>query len=516
MLNSDITSLSNRIFKVEEKLDLILSLLKNSSEPLDRTERKDFPSLAMQIRDANSLVNTKLKEYSRRFELPSQKTSFDDLFSSTFPNFDAAFKDIPDKEWAFENVQWYFRYINCWWPVFYEKDFMDEYECLYRDRNQVKGAWLVSFYSVLALAASRSKAGKDQKLAESFFSTSWYLIQKPGFFLTPQLEKIQALLIMIQFAAHVSLHTLCKALCGQACLMIRDLNLHRESANADFSNKDAELRRRVFWICYIFEITTSLVFGTPSVLSDMDIDCEHPNYEYGRYFSEMPTGDLIFSSEVSLTILKNEVRTKVYSRTNTSNARNREKAIWQIHEKLLCWERALPIELRQYFIALTENAQIYEELDFEKQRLFSACIEVYLSYCNTLIFLHRLNESVEGANICLDTARRAINVLKFFFIIPIAKNVCYLWVFLYCPFTPFLVLFSNIVNGKEPSTDIAFEDLNRMYSVNRFFVKLRDIGGDLAEKLASVTENFIHAAENYFAVQPAFMADAFDFASFLT
>ncbi|EPY53285.1 transcription factor [Schizosaccharomyces cryophilus OY26] len=513
----DNDSLHVRLRNVENKLDKLLSLVEDSYKPSNGFRPRDFPSLISQIRDASSLVDNKLQEYSKLFKISPADTNIDDLFAHSFPTWDKDVPDLPEQEWAIARIQWYFRFINCWWPVFYEGDFMAELQKLYLDPNQVKGVWLVSFYAVLALAISRSKIENDQKVSDSFFCAAWHLIQKPGFFLIPQVEKIQALIIMIQFTAHLSLFTLCKALCGQACLMIRDLNLHRASSTKKLPKKSAELYRRIFWVCYVFEITTSLVFGNPSVLSDMDIDCGYPEAEKEPLYPNIYHGDIIFIAEISLTILKNEIRSKLYSSNTPSVEGTRLKVIWSIFEKMQNWQNSLPLEIRNYFSSLNKNENIFFTLNSDEQRLFSACIEIYLSYCNTVIFLQRLNDTEEGSIICLETARRAVDVLKNFFVVldPISKNVCYLWIFLYNPFTPFITLFSSTVSGKESNPDQLLEDLNRMYAVYKFFIKMRDLNGQLAQKLASVTENFIHAAEHYIALQPAFTADAFELTNFL-
>lgn len=511
-LKNAVKALDKRFDNFELKLEALFSLLRSQQDSERKVKPGGFPSLVSQILSAGALVDSKLQAYTMRTNFFSNGFSSNDLFPHSFPTWKSAFRDVPDKDWAKTCLDWYFRFINCNWPIFYKKQYMESFEKLYIDKNLVKGAWIVSFYAILALAVSRDKRVDNSKLAESFFATAWFLIQRPGFFLTPQLEKIQALVIMIQFASHLSLYNLCKKLCGQVCLMVKDLNLHKESTDKDLDQDMAELHRRIFWVCYIFETTTSLIFGTPPVLGDLEIECKYPDINYAHCFAENVQGDLIFTCEISLTVLKHEIRTKLYNSNNVFLDKGQKGVISNIQTKILNFERAIPSEMKHYFEILKAGNGLPEELDIIKQHFFTACVEIYLSYCNTLIYLYLADDSIEGSKICLSTARAAIDVIKGFLVVldPISKNICYLWLFLYCPFTPFLTVFSHLLEDDDLDADICVKDVDRLYSIHAFFLKMKDISGEFAERLSVITENFIQSAEQYLALQNTSVFGTFD------
>ncbi|KAJ1983285.1 hypothetical protein H4R34_001369 [Dimargaris verticillata] len=66
---------------------------------------------------------------------------------------------------------------------------------------------------------------------------------------------------------------------GMALRMAYDLGLHRDPDQIQMLNNsklDVELRRRVWWCCYVLDATASAVLGRPPVIKDMDFDCEFP------------------------------------------------------------------------------------------------------------------------------------------------------------------------------------------------------------------------------------------------
>ncbi|CAA21917.1 DNA-binding transcription factor, zf-fungal binuclear cluster type [Schizosaccharomyces pombe] len=512
-LRNHIITLSKRSVNMESRIDDMLNLL-NYDLSEKRETSNEIPSLVQQIQNCGFLIDEKMRRYPGIFQIHPKDYTMNDLFPQSFPTWISVYRNVPEKAWANRCVEWYFRYINSCWPLFDLENFMDLFDNFYSDKEKTKGAWVVSFYAIMALAVSRSKRKDKEKISKSLFSTSWFLVQKPGFFLTARLDKIQALTIMIQFCAHLSLYNLCKVLCGQMCLMVKDLDLHKEATNPNVDIEVDELNRRVFWTCYIFETTTSLIFGTPPELGDLEIDCQLPSMDVLPRFTESSQGGIVFCSEIQLTIIKNEIRKKIYKCLASASEEVYKEAVLSIRGKLIVWERNLPDELKQYYDVIKLNGTIPKNVDFENQHIFTACVEIYLSYCITQLYFY---DPLTNYETCLEIARKAADAIRSYFMViePIFKKICYLWLFLYCPFTPFQILFSNILKMEKGTSDEKIEDLDRMYSLYRFFVEMKEINGEFADKLSRVALDCIDAAEHYLELKSSVGSNIFELESLL-
>ncbi|CAA92308.3 DNA-binding transcription factor, zf-fungal binuclear cluster type [Schizosaccharomyces pombe] len=490
-------SVQRRLKLLEEKIDLLLDIATETSEFKRENKAIELPSLVTQIKDAESIV-IKHRQGSPVDNTPTRILNVESLFPPQLPDWEKAFHDIPKKEVAHELVTSYFQHVNWWWPTFVYNDFMYEFERLYAFGFHSNNAWLISFYSILALSSIRKRLGNSKTLAESLFSTAWVFVQKSDFFLTPSIDKVQALIVMTQYAAYLSSSSLCRTLCGQACLMAQQLNLHRKQST-DVEPEKAESWKRIFWMCYILDKNISLIFGTPSVFNDKDIDCNLPDSKYELLFGVQSGGDLIFVPTVSLTIIQSEIRNRLYSVKSPTQMAAREKIIIPIHQKLKAWEENLPSEIKMYHEMLLNNTfsptiSLSDRFEF----LTFAGMEVYFSYLNTLIILHRPSSSTENRRICINAAREAVQLLKNRLNIDLRVNVKAdpLWIFLYCPFTPFLIIFNNLVHETDTETDseTLLNDLDLLHVIYDFFMEMEPVS-DVALELVKIADKLLRVAK---------------------
>ncbi|EPX71674.1 transcription factor [Schizosaccharomyces octosporus yFS286] len=498
---NDIEKVHTRLKFLEEKVDLLLDIATENSEAKNENKVIELPSLITQIRNAESIV---FQHRPKNFMDDSHPhiLNMECLFPPLLPRWDNAFQEVPMRETALELITSYFQHVNWWWPTFILDDFMYEFESFYLYGFHTNNAWLISFYSILALSCIRKRLNSSKKLSEAFFSTAWVYAQNFDFFLSPQIDKVQALIVMTQYAAYLSDSSLCRALCGQACLMAQQLNLHKKPSDS-LKPEIKESYKRIFWMCYILDKNISLVFGTPSAFHDNDINCELPDSKFEHLFGVHKGGDSIFIPTVSLTIIQSEIRTRLYSVKSPKQMAAREKFVSPIHQKLIQWEESLPNEIKLFQEMLLNNKfslSISQSDRFEY--LTFAVMEVSFSYLNTIIVLHSSCSQKENQQLCIKAAREAVKLLKSRLNVDLRINVKAdpLWMFLYCPFTPFLVIFDNLFLDTEMDSETLLSDLELLHVIYDFFLEMGPISR-VALKLVTIVEKFLKVAKETFCAK---------------
>ncbi len=80
-------------------------------------------------------------------------------------------------------------------------------------------------------------------------------------------------LIRVDTVANVCVY---RTYVGIAMRMCISLGFHRDITDLSLSTFDVEMRRRVFWSCYLLDRHISIAIGRPFAISDQDIDCPLP------------------------------------------------------------------------------------------------------------------------------------------------------------------------------------------------------------------------------------------------
>ncbi|KAJ1978329.1 hypothetical protein H4R35_001948 [Dimargaris xerosporica] len=147
--------------------------------------------------------------------------------------------------------------------------------------NALDGNFLATKYAMLACAAKFIDLGPtvhnaNGELAQLYRDKANVTVSRHLFYSSITMTQILVLLAVYE---HGCMTMMGWKYGGMALRMAYDLGLHRDPDQMRMLNNsklDVELRRRVWWCCYVLDATASAVLGRPPVIKDMDFDCEFP------------------------------------------------------------------------------------------------------------------------------------------------------------------------------------------------------------------------------------------------
>ncbi|OAP58966.1 hypothetical protein AYL99_06263 [Fonsecaea erecta] len=90
------------------------------------------------------------------------------------------------------------------------------------------------------------------------------------------IRSVQALMLLAIYSLRTSAGVGAWAYCRLALLIAIDLGLHRKGKPDTWRTIDDEMRKRIFWSCYAFDVQVSMPLGRPTGISDRDIDIPLP------------------------------------------------------------------------------------------------------------------------------------------------------------------------------------------------------------------------------------------------
>jgi hypothetical protein len=165
---------------------------------------------------------------------------------------------------------------------------------------------------------------------------------------------------MIMFLQSSAKLPTCYAYIGIALRACCRLGLHRNLPNK-FNPIELEERKRIFWLVRKLDAYVGAALGLPQMLSDDDIDQEHPAEVEDDYITEqgilpMPAGTFALiratNAHTRLTIIMRKVVRYVYPLKSMDNSKAgpvysiSHKKIRELEKDLQNWMDQLPMELR--------------------------------------------------------------------------------------------------------------------------------------------------------------------------
>ncbi|KAJ5918439.1 hypothetical protein N7466_010431 [Penicillium verhagenii] len=175
------------------------------------------------------------------------------------------------------------------------------------------------------------------------------------------LTSLQAICFMVLFLQSSAKLSTCYSYVGIALRSALRLGLHR-NVIADFNPIERELRKRIFWVVRKMDVYVSTLLGLPQMLSDDDIDQEHPLEVDGEFITaegiiQMPTDYTpLMAGPNAHTRLSNIILKVVKYIYPVKNAKYRSKfdqrymvshsKIREIERDLQNWMEELPPALR--------------------------------------------------------------------------------------------------------------------------------------------------------------------------
>ncbi|RVD83604.1 uncharacterized protein DFL_007987 [Arthrobotrys flagrans] len=390
----------------------------------------------------------------------------------------------PSRDEAIRLIDNFFTKINKFFPLFRYDSFMKNVNKMYEKPSAMSDrGWLVCFNNVLLFSLYGMGTNKKEDiqiaLVEKYFFNSWAAFDDVSILLTPNLINVQALLTLAIVAQEISKPGLCWMLLSQACRLAQAIGLHRQSHPAqNFSEEEAVERQLVFWTLYVMDKALSLTFGRSTCLPDFDVDVDLP---------DNVTGNVLLTQHFSGWVWLAKIQSQIYMRLYSASACKASDEDRQHASK------ELELELRNWWAQNGAGLQLIPSIGlFEKQYLE---LEIKFSFHNSMIMIHRVNKGGGELSeaICLDSARTSVQLIKQTLEVnnDAADGSVLLWLFQYFPFTPFFVLFSNVIRNPEEKS--SRDDFLLMQHVVSYLDRMK-AANESASKLLRIAETFTQIA----------------------
>lgn len=186
---------------------------------------------------------------------------------------------MPPRDLADHLIDTYWTYIHPHMPILHKPLFMRQY----KNADPEKRPPAVLLNAMFSIASRFSDHPEIVGLSDpedfgvEYFSRAKRLVDLDMDM--PRQASIQALLLM-------TLYRFTSAKCGgrgvwvmlgQATRMAQDLGMHRNSARWSLPPLETEIRKRLWWACYVMDRWVCASFGRPIAIDDADCDVDYPS-----------------------------------------------------------------------------------------------------------------------------------------------------------------------------------------------------------------------------------------------
>lgn len=182
---------------------------------------------------------------------------------------------LPERSLADSLVDGYFDRVHAFYPFVHEPSFRADYEKMWVNTagSVARPSWYALLNIIFALGCEFCKAIPADKVLTTvrpFVNRSRKIIFS-YVFKKGNLELLQALLLMSHYLQGTLQLNECWNLVG---LMIRTaftIGLHLDPEGSPISAAEVEIRKRVWWGCFIIDRTLSMKFGRPSSIQAAEV-----------------------------------------------------------------------------------------------------------------------------------------------------------------------------------------------------------------------------------------------------
>ncbi|KAF9965067.1 hypothetical protein BGZ70_005467 [Mortierella alpina] len=333
---------------------------------------------------------------------------------------------LPPKDLAEHLLDCCWSYVHPHMPVLHKPTFMRQY----RNPDPEKRPAHVLIISMFAVASRYSDHpeitghGHDpEEFGDEYFSRAKRLVDYE--YELPRQSTIQALLLMVvyRFTSAKSGGRVWVML-GMATRMAQDLGMHRNSSRWHLPPLETEIRKRLWWACYVLDRWCSASMGRPLAIDDNDCDVDLPSAVEqdwadadGNAASPHENNDKVkeessfalryFVETIKLSNILGQILQRVYAaKTRTHGPARVSSTVAELDTTLTKWLLALPPDLRYNHQAVAAGTA--------KVSQWVATIHSF--YYVVLILLHRpymvptsptkakISESMPSLNICISAA----------------------------------------------------------------------------------------------------------------
>ncbi|KAJ0109682.1 hypothetical protein J7T55_014244 [Diaporthe amygdali] len=381
-----------------------------------------------------------------------------------------SFHELPAEPVALELVKETFRNFNCYFPLFDEEDFLQQFQHQYSQTSPSNPAWWACINVVLSLAY-RFRAMQALQTAYENTQSCGYIhnalaVVSELSVLRHSLPAIQALVGMAIILQGTPNPQASSVLNSAALRLAQAMGLHRKTQDRIFSVRQIEQRKRVFWIAYFLDKDISLRMGQPFAQDDDDMDIELPT-ETLTDLTLIGLGDEFrkfnfFNSRIGLAVIQGQIYKRLYSVQASRQSEAQKAAVaYELNSVLAYWRSSVPVDFEDNLVAPLQTPLSIG---------FIHMLILRFTYINCLVMIDRhlppldstspnprpeLTESFMFAeSLCIVESRKSIRLIQ---ITPPGDYAC-VWILLHSFFAAVEGLLNNLL--RHPGSPQASSDLN--------------------------------------------------------
>jgi hypothetical protein len=298
-------------------------------------------------------------------------------------------------------------------------------------------------------------------------ATSFYL---SGFIANNNLETIQGLLLMAQFAINEPQSLNAWMVSGLAMRLAIDLGLHRKVRPSAYSVFESEMRKRVFWAAYAVDRNICIALGRPLGIQDNEINVELPLPWSDDDLTKGTGPELLLPTIHNLStfihIIKvRQLGARIQTALYPTNSLTTD--IITVHEN----RKILRNELEDWIVAAPRYKQPIVS-PFQSSEWF------LIAFNHMLLLIYRPSPvcpepTIEELQICSDAS---ISLITLFATIYSKNKSTYTWISLHCLFMASVTMFYTLARSeiREGTTEaVTRSNINTCLTLFQNMVRLQ-------------------------------------------
>ncbi|KAJ5762003.1 Transcription factor [Penicillium nucicola] len=373
---------------------------------------------------------------------------------------------IPSRAAGYRLISQIFGYAELGEPFFTLPSEEILRQVVFEPQNVREKAWIV-YFNYMILSVKSNEAGESDETTR-FRRNMQLALNDSSIFLEPRHANVQALVFLAMHGEDYAAPNLSWMLLGHACRQAEALGMHSPSHQTP---EHRQQRLCLFWMLFLIDKSCSLAFGRPAFLPtalyqnvplpDSTFILKFNPHERAAFGGQQGVSNgSKFGAEVLMRSIQwaklAGVLSSLLSTGDSSDGRV------EIRSELDRWyletERALTDILRVESVS-ADVAQIRE--------MSLGISSIKFQYLCSLILLVKGDESL--STLRLFSAREAISILSSMVSNWSSVYNGVVWQLLYCPFTPFFVVFDNIIHPQDYHISTIDQDLGLLSATVNYF-----------------------------------------------
>ncbi|CAG8593067.1 1783_t:CDS:2, partial [Acaulospora colombiana] len=285
--------------------------------------------------------------------------------------------ELPPKELCDRLLDTFWAQVHPYMIFIDRQDFMEKYNNIEENHTQI-----ILLYAMFAISAKfiddpavRTNPDVPSTAGDEYFNRAKELLRDE--FDNATLYTIQALLLLAGHQQGAKNSTMWLYV-GLATRLAQDMGLHRDSSKWNLDKKKSEVRKRIWWACFLADRLISATLGRPLAINDADCDVSLP--VAGALPDDSTQSVAGYIHLIKIITILGRVLSHIYGiKAKRSINGNNDNMLATLDAELNEWHKNLPEDLR---FDLKKTSSFTGTA--EKRRMF-----IHLVYYSSQILLHR-------------------------------------------------------------------------------------------------------------------------------